>query len=234
MFVRVSFIYVHLLASYLRVEKYPPAQSRRLYKHTWPDAQISAQRRAHTCHDQSARALGALPCSPACSDARVRSAYALTTPLHTTSSFTTAHLPRCAQRCSRAVLVKEIDDELFDVLELPHGDHTVAHRIICDNGGATIVSATFTSWCRRLRSIGQAGTSEASPARLGCTVESGSTVHCQRRVCASFCLVSRSFVLRMYFHFSSTHVLPSFICIRVDAKKHRTFGLPAHRVEPWR
>ena len=40
---------------------------------------------------------------------------------------------------------------------------------------------------------------------------SGSTVHDQCQVCASFCLVSRSFVLSMYFHFSSTHVLPSFI-----------------------
>ena len=166
MFVRVSFIYVHLLASYLRVEKYPPAQSRRLYKHTWPDAQISAQRRAHTCHDQSARALGALPCSPACSDARVRSAYALTTPLHTTSSFTTAHLPRCAQRCSRAVHVKEIDDELFDVLELPHGDRAVAHRMSRDNDGAPIVSATFTRWCRRAHEYGRTGMAQALLGRV--------------------------------------------------------------------
>ena len=72
------------------------------------------------------------------------------TPLHKTRSFTTAHLPRCAQqRRRRAVLVKEIDDELFDVLGLQHGDRAVAHRISCDNGGAPIVSATFTTWCRR-------------------------------------------------------------------------------------
>ena len=200
MFVRVSFIYVHLLASYLRVEKYPPAQSRRLYKHAWPDAQISAQRRAHTCHDQSARALGALPCSPACSDARVRSAYALTTPLHTTSSFTTAHLPRCAQRCSRAVHVKEIDDELFDVLELPHGDRAVAHRMSRDNDGAPIVSATFTRWCRRAHEYGRTGTFRASRTRFGCAADSGSTVHDQCQVCASFWRVSRRFVLSLYFH----------------------------------
>ena len=111
-------------------------------------ADLRAATRTHTCHDPS-RALGALPGSPACSDARVRSAYALTTPLHKTRSFTTAHLPRCAQRCHRAVLVKVIDDELFDVLGLQHGDRTVAHRISCDNGGAPIVSATFTTWCRR-------------------------------------------------------------------------------------
>lgn len=112
-------------------------------------ADLRAATRAHTCHDASARALGVLPGSPACSDARVRSAYALTTPLHKTRSFTTAHLPRCAQRCHRAVLVKVIDDELFDVLGLQHGDRTVAHRISCDNRGAPIVSATFTTWCRR-------------------------------------------------------------------------------------
>ena len=76
-----------------------------------PCADLRAATRKHRCHDPSARALGALPGSPACSDARVRSVYALTTPLHKTRSFTTAHLPRCAQRRRRAVLVKEIDDE---------------------------------------------------------------------------------------------------------------------------
>ena len=147
----------------------------------------------------------------------MRSAYALTTPLHTTSSFTTAHLPRCAQRCSRAVHVKEIDDELFDVLELPHGDRAVAHRMSRDNDGAPIVSATFTRWCRRAHEYGRTGTFRASRTRFGCAADSGSTVHDQCQVCASFCLVSRSFVLSMYFHFSSTHVLPSFIhrCVRL-------------------
>ena len=46
MFVRVSFICAQVLASYLGVEKYPPTQSRRVYrKDAW---QISAQRRANT------------------------------------------------------------------------------------------------------------------------------------------------------------------------------------------
>ena len=134
----------------------------------------------------------------------MRSAYALTTPLHKTRSFTTAHLPRRAQRCHRAVLVKVIDDELFDMLGLQHGDLTVAHRISCDNGGAPIVSATFTSWCRRVYEYGHTGTFVASRTRLGCAADSGSLVHGQCRECASFWRVSSRFVLSMYFHNSTS------------------------------
>ena len=156
--------------------------------------------RTHTCNGTGARALGALPDLLTCTDARVRSAPTLSTPLHTTIPFTTAYLPRCAQRCSRAVHVKEIDDELFDVLELPHGDRAVAHRMSRDNDGAPIVSATFTRWCRRAHEYGRTGTFRASRTRFGCAADSGSTVHDQCQVCASFWRVSRRFVLSMYFH----------------------------------
>ena len=71
---------------------------------------------------------------------------------------------------------------------------------------------------QRLSEYRHSGTSEPSPARSGCLADSGSIVHHQCRVCASFCLVSRRFVLSMYFHFSSTHVLASFIFFLVRAK----------------